>query len=167
MTMSKMKWKLMLAGVFVACAFGGIAIGIAWATPGQGVTRTIVTGPVLFEDVDLKSESEVNEVEIQLKGFSDAYFVDYTIVPGGHSGWHSHPGIVLVTVKSGTATEYHPDDPNTPHAVYPAGTGFAEAGQVHLVRNEGDTNLELVVLHLVPFGAPLRIDEDEPAPTGG
>ncbi len=26
MTMNKMKWKLMLAGVFVACAFGGFAV---------------------------------------------------------------------------------------------------------------------------------------------
>ena len=33
MTMSKMKWKLMLAGVFVACAFGGIVLRFAWATP--------------------------------------------------------------------------------------------------------------------------------------
>ena len=160
--MSKIKLKLMLAGVVVACAFGGIALRFAWATPGLGVTRTILTGPVLLEDVDLKSESEVNKVKIDMKGFTDVYIVHYKFAPGGHSGWHSHPGACMVSVKSGTATEYRDDDPNTPHA-YPAGTGFVEnAGHAHLVRNEGATDLELVVIHLVPFGEAIRIDQPAP-----
>jgi hypothetical protein len=37
-----------------------------------------------------------------------------------------------------------------------------DAGRVHLVRNEGDTDLELVVMQLVPSGAARRIDEDRP-----
>jgi hypothetical protein len=50
----------------------------------------------------------------------------------------------------------------TPHVI-PAGTGFVEdAGHVHIVRNEGDTDLELVVLQLVPLGEPRRIDEERP-----
>jgi quercetin dioxygenase-like cupin family protein len=162
MTMRKMKLKLVLAGVVVACAIGGFAMRSAWATPGLGVIRTILTGPVLLEDVDLKSESNVNEVEIQMKGFTDLYIVHYRIPPGGHSGWHSHPGACMVSVKSGTATEYRDDEPDTPYD-YPAGTGFVEnAGHAHFVANEGDTDLELVVIHLVPFDAPLRIDEPAP-----
>jgi len=160
--MSKMKWKLVWAGALVACAFGGIAIGVAGATPGAGVTRTILTGPVLLEDVDLKSHSDVNKVKIQMKGFTDVYVVHYKFAPGGHSGWHSHPGPCMVSVKSGTATEYRSDDPNTPYD-FPAGTGFVEnVGHAHLVRNEGTTDLELVVIHIVPFGAPIRIDEPAP-----
>jgi len=155
--------KQLLAGVLVACAFGGIAMRFAWATMGSGVTAVVLTGvPVLLDELNVKSEGEDYHVSLKTKGFTDAHFVLYTIVPGGHTGWHSHPGICLVTVKSGQATEYHGDDPLTPHD-YPAGTGFAEeAGQVHLVRNEGNANLELVVLHLVPFGAPRRIDEPAP-----
>jgi hypothetical protein len=52
MTMSKMKWKLMLAGVLVACAFGGMALSLAWAD-GNGATQS--TQPV----VDFKTKSIV------------------------------------------------------------------------------------------------------------
>ena len=161
--MSTLKSKLMLAGVFIACASGLIALRLAWATPGLGVTAVLLTGsPVLLDEMDVKVEGQGHHVSLKTKGFSDAHMMHYTIAPGGHTGWHSHPGICLVTVKSGTATEYHGDDPATPH-VYPAGTGFAEeAGNAHLVRNEGTANLELIVLHLVPFGAPRRIDELAP-----
>ena len=161
--MTKSKWKLMLAGVLAACACG-VAWQFAWATPGSGVTAVVLTGaPVVLDEIDVKSVGEDYHVSLKTKGLSDAHFVHYTIAPGGHSGWHTHPGICLVTVKSGTASEYHSDDPLTPH-VFTAGTGFAEeAGEVHLVRNEGITDLELIVLHLVPFAAPRRIDESAPA----
>jgi hypothetical protein len=47
--------------------------------------------------------------------------------------------------------------------VYLAGNGFVEeAGGVHNVTNEGASDLELVILHLVPLGVPRRIDEPEP-----
>lgn len=59
-------------------------------------------------------------------------------------------------------TFYQGDDPNTPY-VFSAGTGFVEdAGLVHAVVNEGDTDLEIVVVQLVPAGAPRRIDEPQP-----
>jgi len=160
--MSKSKWKLMLAGVLVASAFGGIAIGIAWATPGSGISTTIVAGPSLLEGIKVKSESEINEFEIKTKGFSDVYVVHNRIVPGGHSGWHSHPGPSIISVVSGTATEYHGDDPLTPH-VHLAGTCFVDDGQhPHIVRNEGTTDLVLVAFQILPFGAPRRIDEPAP-----
>ena len=161
--MSKVKSKLVLTGVLCACAFGGIAIGVAWATPSSGITTTILSGPTLFDDdFKEKSESDINKVKIEMDGFSDVYVVHNKIVPGGHTGWHSHPGISIVTIRSGTATFYQADDPNTPH-VFPAGSGFVEpAGHVHIGRNEGTTDLEIVVLQIVPFGAPRRVDAPAP-----
>ena len=160
--MNKKVLKLTAAGALVACALGAFAIGFAWATPGQGITTTIVSGPTLLDEVNVKSDSDVNQIKIKTKGLSDVYVVQNTIVPGGHTGWHSHPGISFVTVRSGTATEYHGDDPNTPH-VYAAGTGFVEeAGAVHIIRNEGDTTLELVAFQLIPFGSVRRIDAPAP-----
>jgi quercetin dioxygenase-like cupin family protein len=163
MIMRKRKSKLLWAGVVGIFAFGGIALKFAWATPSSGVTAVVLTGaPVVLDEIDVRSVGEGHHVLLKTKGFTDAHFVHYTITPGGHTGWHSHPGICLVTVKSGEATEYHGDDPATPHD-YPAGAGFAEeAGEAHLVRNEGDVDLELIVLHLVPFDAPRRIDEPAP-----
>ncbi|MGH8246188.1 MAG: cupin domain-containing protein [Gammaproteobacteria bacterium] len=150
-----------LAGAAVACAFGVVALRLAWATPGSGVATTILTGPVVFDEIDAGSETDDHEVEIRAKGFSDVYIVHNKIPPGGHTGWHSHPGISFVTVKAGVATEYHGDDP-TP-SVYPAGTGLVEeAGRVHLFANEGSVDLELVAFQIIPMGATRRIDEPAP-----
>ena len=160
--MSKMKLKLMLTGVFIACAFGGFGIGIAWATPGQGITTTIVAGPSVLGEVHLNSGSEINDVKIKTKGLSDVYVVHNRIVPGGHTGWHSHPGPSIISVVSGQATEYRDDDPFG--TVHPAGTAFVDEGgeHAHIVVNEGNTDLVLVAFQVLPLGAPRRIDKPAP-----
>ena len=158
--MSKMKLKLMLAGVFVGCAL--VAWKLAWATPGSGLTITSLSGPATLGSIDTKSETDGLEIEIKTKGSSDVFVARIQIAPGGRGGWHSHPGPSIISVVSGTATFYQGDDPNTPH-LYFAGSGFVEdADLVHDVRNEGDTDLELVVVQIVPLGAPRRIDEPAP-----
>jgi quercetin dioxygenase-like cupin family protein len=82
------------------------------------------------------------------------YAVEVTIQPGGWLGWHSHPGLSLLVVKSGTATFYEADDPCTP-VTLPAGqTLFEPAGEVHMVRNEGAVPLVNLVIQLTPPGAP-------------
>ena len=48
--MSKMKWKLMLAGIVVASAFAGTALSLAWATDGGGIGSALIAGPVLLDE---------------------------------------------------------------------------------------------------------------------
>lgn len=158
----RMPWRLILAGVFAACAFGGFAAGIVWATPPLGLTTTIISGPTLLGEVHLKSDSDVNSVKLKTEGFSDVYVVLNKIAPGGHTGWHSHPGPSIVSVVSGQATEYRSDDPNG--TVYPAGISFVDEGgeHSHIVVNEGTTDLVLVAFQILPHGAPRRIDRPAP-----
>ena len=158
----KVPWKLMLAGAFVACAFGGIAVGIAWATPGSGVTPTLLAGPVPLDEIHIVSQSPTHGVQIKTRGQWTCRAIHYSIVPGGHTGWHSHPGPVFVMITAGTMTKYEATDLNNP-AYYPAGTGFVEAGgDVHIAGNEGTSDLKFVAFHLVPLGEPVRIDEPAP-----
>ena len=166
--MSKMKSKLMLAGVLVACAFGGIAIGVAWATPGAGVTSTPiagfpVTGRVELDEIDIVAQSPTHGVIIKTRGDWETRVQHLRIVPGGFTGWHSHPGPVFVMITKGTMTKYEADDPTTA-VFYPAGTGFVEGpGVVHIAGNaEPAGDLELVAFYLIPLGAAPRIDEDAP-----
>lgn len=155
--------KLIVSGAFAACALCGIALRIAWATPGVGITTTILTGPVHFDEIHAMSHTPDHTAVINTRGVSDVYLVDNKIVPGGSTGWHSHPGISFVTVRTGIATEYHADDPTLTPTVYPAGAGFVEVpGRVHLIRNEGTADLELVAFQLIPFGATRKIDEPAP-----
>ena len=162
MTMNKRKSKWILAGLLTACAFGGMALKFARATPGSGITTTILTGPTMFDDIHAMSNTPDHTAVINTRGVSDVYIVHNKIPPGGHTGWHSHPGVSFVTVRAGEVTEYSGDDPTNP-TVYPAGTGLVEEpGHVHLFANEGDTDLELVAFQLLPFGAPRRIDQPAP-----
>jgi hypothetical protein len=91
-----------------------------------------------------------------------------TFQPGGFSGWHTHPGPVFFTVKSGTLTVYEGDDPSCTPLVFPAGTGAVEAGSnthIHMVRNETGSVAEALVTYLVPVGTPqaaLRTDLPNP-----
>jgi quercetin dioxygenase-like cupin family protein len=131
-------------------------------TPGVGITTVITAGPTLLGEMHVKTRSDINEVELKTKGLSDAYVVTNTIVPGGHTGWHSHPGPSIVSVVSGQATEYHDDDPIG--EIHAAGTAFVDEGgeHAHLVVNEGSTNLVLVAFQIIPLGEPRRIDRPAP-----
>src|SRR5262245_27431646 len=154
--------KMRVGGALGACALGVIAIGVAWATPGVGISTTILSGPTLLDEVHVHSESEINDVKIKTRGLSDVYVVKNVIVPGGDTGWHSHPGPSIVSVVSGQATEYRSDD--LEGVVHQAGTAFADEGgeHAHLVRNEGDTDLVLIAFQIVPLGATRRIDKPAP-----
>ena len=157
----RMPWRLTAAGAFVVCAVGGFALGFAWATPGAGISTTIISGPVELDETRVVAQSPDHGVVFKTRELSDVYVVYNKIVPGGHTGWHSHPGISFVMVRAGTATEYHDDGANP--TVYKAGTCLVEpAGRVHLIANEGNTDLELVAFQIIPFGATRRIDEDAP-----
>ena len=86
------------------------------------------------------------------------------VVPGGTSGWHTHPGPSIVVVKSGTATLYDGDDPTCTPQVYEAGSVFLDrgGGHTHLLRNENSVNLETVAFQIVPAGSTRRIDAPSP-----
>jgi quercetin dioxygenase-like cupin family protein len=163
MTMSRKTLKLTLAAGLVAFGLGGFGLGLAWATPGRGITSTTLVGPTLFGEIDTMAQADDWKVRLKTKGLSDVYVTNIKIAPGGHGGWHSHPGPSIISVKAGTATFYDDcDDAETPH-VFPAGTGFVEdAGCVHILVNEGNVDLEVIVTQIVPAGAPRRIDEPAP-----
>jgi len=157
------KLMLVLGGACLACASGVVASRVARATPPVGVTQTLLAGPVVLDEINIVTQTPTHGAMVKTRGLSDAYVVHARIAPGGDTGWHSHPGIVFVLIRSGTATHY---DADFAPSVYPAGTGFVEdpEGGTHILRNEGSTDLELVVFFLVPKGAPRRIDEPAPQP---
>jgi quercetin dioxygenase-like cupin family protein len=94
---------------------------------------------------------------------ADVAVAEVTIGPGGSTGWHHHPGVTLVSVASGTVTEYHEDCDKT---VLKAGDGFSEGtDKTHVVQNEGNAEAVLYVTFIVPSGTSaegLRIDDPQP-----
>ncbi|MFN2469436.1 MAG: cupin domain-containing protein [Gaiellaceae bacterium] len=89
-----------------------------------------------------------------------------TIAPGGHTGWHTHPGPVVVTVKTGTLTFYDANDQECRPRPFNAGEAFVDrgGGHVHIARNEGTVPLEFWATYFVPGPAGSAFREDAPSP---
>jgi len=153
-----------LARIFVPLMIATLATAsVVLATPGTGIATTNISVG-LFEPIDVKTHVDGHKVSIDTKGPSDVYVVSNVIAPGGQTGWHTHPGPSLITVKSGTITAYDGDDPDCTPTVYTAGTGFVDAGDghVHVLRNEGTVAAETIAVQLLPRGAARRIDVPDP-----
>jgi hypothetical protein len=156
--------KLASAVVLGASIAAGYVSG-AFATPGSGFTSVDISKG-RFEDIAISATGvEGHQVSLETRGLADFYVVENTVKPGGYSGWHTHPGLSLVTVKSGTATFFDGDDTTCTPQVHLAGSGYIDRGNghVHMVRNDGDVDLVLVTIQLFPADlAPRRIDVLDP-----
>lgn len=137
------------------------------ATPPSGLSFTPVGRATLpaFR-VKRKIKNLDWEMEMEAEQPVDVATQVVTFQPGGYSGWHTHPGPVFFTVRTGTLTVYEGDDPTcSPHS-FAAGTGAVEAAtgnHIHMVRNETGSLAEAVVTYIVPVGAnPLRTDLPDP-----
>ena len=155
-------------------SMGGLVLGVSivtlsfssvvLATPASGVTSTNISVGN-FDPLDVDTNVDAHKVSIKTKGDSDVYVVSNVIAPGGQTGWHTHPGPSLITVKSGTITAYSADDPTCTGQVYPAGSGFVDPGdgRAHILRNEGSVAAETIAVQFLPDGAPRRIDVPQPS----
>ena len=135
---------------------------VALATPGVGV----ISGPVhargtIEEALIINSKSGIH---LKTKGSTDLVTQQIVLAGGGNTGWHSHPGPVLVTVKRGALRLIYANDPTCEGTIYRAGDSFVDRGDevVHIARNLSATEeLELWATYLVP-GEPsgaFRLDE--------
>ena len=153
--------KILILPLLIALSL--VVVAPARATPPSGVT-TVAIADGTFDDIDVHIKTGAWKATIDTKGASDLHVLQNTVIPGGTLGWHSHPGPSLVIVVSGTASFYRADDCTTP-LVFQAPSQFVDNGNdVHLLRNEGNVNLVVVVVRLVPRGAAPRIDQPNPNP---
>ena len=141
----------------LALGLAAVIAGTALATGASGFHGT----PLARGTTAGSMQFNVGDVKFQTKGSVDFAQSTVTIDPLGNSGWHSHPGVVLVTVTSGTVTFYQSD---CSFIRYRAGSSFVESnGATGFARNESTTDPAVVyVTYIVPVGAALRIDQPDP-----
>lgn len=131
-------------------------------TMGVGFTSTLIARGNLGT---FHSPSRANgfDVELNSPDNTDIAVANIGIAAGGSSGWHYHPGPVLVVVKSGTVTFYSSDDRDCSPIVHAAGTSFIErGGVVGNATNQGAVDVVGVATFFAPPGAALRIDAAKP-----
>jgi quercetin dioxygenase-like cupin family protein len=152
--------RLVIAAIVLFPVTGAIAL----ATPGIGV----IAAPVHARGTHAELLNVHSKAGVKLKTKSSVDFVTQQIViaPDGTTGWHSHPGPVLVTIKSGEMTLVYADDTTCQGRIYKAGESFVDRGDetVHTALNRGSTNLEFWATYLVPGdpGTQPRINADSP-----
>ena len=158
----------LIAGTVALAALVG---GLAFATPIVGlVFGAILSTGSTNSDVNVRAHvavpatataSEVDfEAQLETEGPSTFITQDVSYLPGGHTGWHTHPGILLVSMTEGSLEWY---DANCKLHVYSAGDSFTENTQLHYARNVGTVNNRFMVTYVLAKGQPRRIDKAAPA----
>ncbi len=191
-----MKRRTVISGAILAIIALFVSIGVASGTPGSGAasvfpargtvgsaTEQIVLGTpktvTITRTVRVKTKRGTVKarVKFQVPGMQshiacgatacDMVFQVLTIQPGGHTGWHTHPGPTFVAVAEGEGTLYRGGGTGCTPTKYAVGSGFLQhSTETHNMRNEGSAALVLHAFYLLPAGtatAAIRIDQAQPA----
>lgn len=140
--------------------FGGAAFvaALALGLVGSSVARGQVSPLQIIALAE--GYSSENSVDLHVNGPSDALTADLVFQPGGETGWHYHPGPVVVVIKSGALTETHSNGCVT---VHPAGSVFFEKkDDVHNASNQTGVVTEVYATFLFPAGTQPLIPASNP-----
>lgn len=149
-----------LAAVAIVLTASALAASPARATPPAGLTAEILGSGATLRGFKI----HVDGMKVESKNAAGFTVAHLTFAPGGSTGWHVHPGPVLVIVTTGAVTKYSADDCTA--QTYIAGQAFVEHGPTdeNMVRNNGSVPAETIVTFITPPGAPIR--DDAPPPPG-
>ena len=145
----------MLGGVLAVAASATLTIvNVASGTPvtGSGVT-TPLNRATISDSVIVNNDA----VQLHVHEPTDVVQTNTVAQTGWSSGWHSHTGPVLVSVKSGALRITNGDCLATTVA---AGQVFVEVPGAHYqAQNLGNSSAEWFTTQLIPRGASTRIDQ--------
>jgi len=77
----------------------------------------------------------------------------------GRTGWHSHPGLLMIAIKEGSIDFY---DQDCRKRSYSAGQSFTESADPHNAFNTGTINVRLLISYVIKKGEPRRIEQAQP-----
>jgi len=147
------------------------AVGLLFAMLGLATYAgsVLATAPSGLTNVPLARGTNTSSGTIPLQAGTDIAMAQITVVPGGVSGWHSHPGGAIIVVKEGTLTVHGALGSQCQIATYSAGQAFVERpGEVDQVVNTGTVPYVLfVTFPRVPQGESPRTDEADPGTCPG
>jgi quercetin dioxygenase-like cupin family protein len=137
-------------------------VAAAFASPPSGFTPTnLVPEAKIAKPVNISSD----RIRLRTRRPVDVRVQRVDIAPGGRSGWHHHPGMVIVAVASGTVTYV---DSRCHGVAYGAGSRrgavFVESGdEPHEARNLTDQPATAYATYLAPDADPGVFRVEHPA----
>jgi quercetin dioxygenase-like cupin family protein len=149
-----MKRKIL---ILVAGAIGALVLGggvVLAAASGFGAT-VLVKGTI-----PKATEISANRIDFSSPKNAQVFVQVGDFAKGGNTGWHTHPGLTVVTVKAGTL-RYHDGCKST---VYTAGQSFVETpNRAGMVENtSSDATAQVYATLIVPAGMLPRTDVPAP-----
>jgi len=153
--------RMRIVAVVGAVALVGTLATVTFASSGFGVTSTTIVTANFDNVVHMNSDS----IKFQTKGATDVRIQKLVFSAGGFSGWHHHPGIILVSVESGSVTLWNANCSSTTYGPgLPDGAVFAEGGD-DPVQATSATGATAYVTYVAPNADPpvFRLEDDPPA----
>jgi len=149
----KRKIVVLVAGAVGALVLGG---GVVLAA-ASGFTATL-----LFPKSTISKATEISANHIEFSSPKNAQVFNQvgTFEIGGNTGWHTHPGLTVVSVTAGTL-RYHDGCKSTDYTV---GQSFVETpNSPGMVENIGsDATAQVYATLIVPAGMLPRTDVPAP-----
>lgn len=145
------------ASAIVAIAACGMISTAALASAGSGITSEVFVTANLTEDALINHD----RVKFQTKDPTIVRIQKLTFAAGAYSGWHHHPGLLMVSVQSGQVTLY---DSTCGSKTYgpgsPNGSVFVE-GHDSAQEARSTAGAVTFVTYVVPSAAPpvFRIED--------
>ena len=161
----KTKTKILIGAVSAAV----LIAGIARATPTVGAWFNVILslGTVNHDinahaHVALAGTEEGFSAQLETEGAANFIVQEIKFSPGGTTGWHNHPGILLLSLAadSGPVDWY---DANCIKHTYNAGDSWTEATSLHDVVTNSSMDAHFFVTYVVPKGVGKRTDQAAPA----
>ena len=143
--------------VAVAGAIAASGLTPALGSPGSGVTPTTYSTTTLSESV----EGNHDRIKFQTKDPTVVRVQKLEFAPGGYTGFHHHPGIVIVSVASGSLNLI--DGADCSVETKAAGTVFVEASD-HAHNAIAPNGATVYVTYITPASDPPVFRVEEPVP---
>ena len=147
---------------WVAATVGVVAVVGTFAAVAFGSGLVFTSKTLVDANLDNKVQLNSDRIKFQTKDPTVVRVASVVFDAGGTStsGWHHHPGFVIVSVKSGSVTVWHSD---CSQETYGAGSAFVESGDDpgQVTSAGGATNY---VTAVVPNVNPLVFRIEDPAP---
>jgi quercetin dioxygenase-like cupin family protein len=138
---------------FIALAMAMMAVAVVQATPPTGQHPSTP----LIGTLESSTLINTDRIKLQTKDATDVATFTVTYDPGGFSGWHTHPGVVIVTVQTGSVIR----TVGCTSVTYGVGQSFIESDEqaVGSVANASTVDpAVLSVTQIVPHGSVRRVD---------
>lgn len=156
----QLRRRHVIASTIAILALGASA-PLALASPGSGLTVTTLATANLDHAIHANSD----HIRVHTKGSTIVRVQNLVFSAGAKTGWHHHPGVIVVAVASGAVTVWDSHcNSKTYGPALPDGAAFTESGDDNL-QVTSSTGASVYATYIVPQVDPpeFRIEADPPS----